>query len=169
MLRKFKLSALVVVTLVIFAACSQSEEEALNDAENRLKDAFLSTEINEENYSLNMLDIYKPEELEVSEDRNYNVIFTDGERPFVLFINEFEAPNSKWFYNNLEENEEELFLSTFENEDAFTYLHAIQSDEDQMEIHLGIGGIKMSTISNVNQVEEDVEMMINMIRSIDEN
>ncbi|GAA0455846.1 hypothetical protein [Alkalibacillus silvisoli] len=150
---------------VIIGACSPSVEDAFNQADSTVKDVFLSTEAKEPNYSFDSFNVYKPDELEVLDESEHNVVFTDGDQPFVLFVNELEAPNSRWFYDRIED--EGVHLRTFQTDEAFSYLHALEHDEDY-EVHLGIGGIKMSTVSSLNEIEGDIEMMIEIINSVKE-
>lgn len=44
--------------------------------------------------------------------------FQEDDQPYVLFINEFEEPNSQYLYNQLPE-EDEVYISTIETADAF--------------------------------------------------
>ncbi|TFB25081.1 hypothetical protein E3U55_01425 [Filobacillus milosensis] len=164
---------LALVSFIVFgllSGCLQSESSIMNQADNRLKEVFLSNKTVETNFELNQFKIYKPETFELGEERKNNVIFYKDEQPFILFINEFEEPNSKWFYNDLKKDKNNSdYLSTFENEKEFAYFSVKDREEDHIEVQLGIGGIKMSTLTTTDDVEEDVEDMIMMIKSIDEN
>ncbi|NIK13467.1 hypothetical protein [Alkalibacillus almallahensis] len=154
----------IVLLGFVLGACSPSMDEAFDEAENKVKETFLSSNTKETNTNFDQFDIYKPEELEVSDQNKSNVVFKEDDQSYVLFVNEFEAPNSKWFYNQIENKG--LYLKTFETEDAFAYLQAKEYDEERYEIHVGIGGIKMSTVTNVGDMEEDITMMIEMIESV---
>ncbi|WP_188206466.1 hypothetical protein [Alkalibacillus aidingensis] len=167
---RMKIIIVAWLSLFVLTACTQSTEDVLNEADKHLKDVFLSNEQIDTNYSFKQFDIYKPDELEVVETSDHNIIFSNGNQPFVLLINEFESPNSKWFYNQISE-EDSLHLRTYESDDAFAYLHAVEREDENegYEIHVGIGGVKMSTITEVRQMSEDVEMMIQMIKSVEEN
>src|SRR5690625_2012869 len=147
----------------------QSEEKVLNEIERKLKDEFLSNEIEETNAELGSFKIYIPEQLEIENEGTNNYIFTDGSRPFVLFINEFEAPNSKWFFNRLQnEKHDDLHLRSFESADEFVYLAVEKYDEEDYELQIGIGGIKMTTLSEMDQLIDDVEMMLEIVKSVEE-
>ncbi|MDQ0351294.1 hypothetical protein J2R98_001097 [Alkalibacillus filiformis] len=157
---------LPLVFVVVISACSPSAEEAFNQAESEVRSVVLSSEDIEPNYSFDRFDTYKPENFQVTDENQHNVVFNDGDQPYVLFVNEFEEPNSKWFYNRIQD--EGVYLRTIETDDAFAYIHAIEHD-DQYEVHLGIGGIKMSTVTNLNQVEDDAKLMIEIISSVEQN
>ncbi|MET3682683.1 hypothetical protein ABID56_000764 [Alkalibacillus flavidus] len=155
-----------LILALVITGCSQSMEEAFDKGESHVKDTFLSTEGPEANYTVNDFELYKPDELRVSEQNASNIVFNDSGQSYILFINEFEAPNSRWFYNQIENKDQ--YLRTFQTDEAFAYLHADNYEEDSYEVHVGIGGIKMSTVTTPNQMEDDITMMINMIKSVEQ-
>ncbi|GEN45945.1 hypothetical protein [Alkalibacillus haloalkaliphilus] len=157
---------LLMLTVAVVAACSPSAEEAFSQAESEVRSVVLSSEEIETNYSFDRFDAYKPDDFQVTDANPHNVVFNDGGQPYVLFVNEFEAPNSQWFYNRI--SDEGVYLRTIETEDAFAYIHAIEHGDDQYEVHLGIGGIKMSTITSLSQVEDDAKLMIEIISSVEQ-
>lgn len=164
-----KSALLLSFFFVTLTGCMQTEEKVLNEIERKLKDEFLSNEVKETNTELRSIKVYIPEELEIENEGTNNYIFTDGSRPFVLFINEFEAPNSKWFFERLQsEQHDDLHLRSFESADEFVYLAVEKYDEEVYEVQIGIGGIKMSTLSEMDQLEEDVEIMLEMVKSVEE-
>ncbi len=156
-----------MLIVAVITACSPSAEEAFSQAESEVRSVVLSSEDIESNYSFDRFDAYKPEDFQVTDENPHNVVFNDGDQPYVLFVNEFEEPNSQWFYNRIEN--EGIFLRTIETDGAFAYIHAIEHGDDQYEVHLGIGGIKMSTITNLSQVEDDAKLMIEIISSVEQN
>ncbi|MGM8215657.1 hypothetical protein ACLIA0_08770 [Bacillaceae bacterium W0354] len=160
----------LVFFLVTLTGCLQSEDKVMNEIEKRLKDEFLSDEKIEANFELKRLSVYKPDSLELQEEGINNFIFTDGSRPYVLFINEFEAPNSKWFYNRLksENKNNKMFLRSFESDEEFVYLAVQEHEDKQYEVQIGIGGIKMSTLTNIKDLETVVSTMLDMIQSVEE-
>lgn len=164
---KNKILWMVVVLSIGLHACSPSEEEAFEDADRKVREAVLAEETREPNHELNAFQIYLPDSLEISEEDQTNVVFSDGDQPYVLFINEFEEPNSKYLYNNLPEDDE-VYLSTIETEDAFSYILIQDREEETYELSVGIGGIKMTTLIDVDHLTEESELMIEMIRSIQE-
>ncbi|PKR79326.1 hypothetical protein CEY16_06180 [Halalkalibacillus sediminis] len=167
-MKKLKMIVSLIVVFGLLGACSQSKEEIFNQSERQVKDVFISSELIEPNTEFKNFNIFKPDELEVLEDGKNNVVFTDGEQPYILFINELEEPNSKWFYNQVIESEEKSdYLTTFENDEEFAYFNVIEKQDESYELQLGIGGVKMATISEKDEIEADVTKMIQMIKSLE--
>ncbi|GEL77197.1 hypothetical protein [Tenuibacillus multivorans] len=168
--KKGFLALITLISMTILAGCLQSETQVMDQADNRLKDVFLSEETIDTNFELTDFEVFKPESLELVEEAENNIIFKEDDQPFILFINEFEAPNSKWFYNQIESNQDEnnLYLSTFESDTEFAYFSVDELDGDELQVQLGIGGVKMTTLTTTGSVEQDVEVMIKMVKSIQE-
>ncbi|RPF55315.1 hypothetical protein EDC24_0186 [Aquisalibacillus elongatus] len=171
--KKLALSVVGLVLIAFLAGCSKSESEILDEADRQLKEIFLSSETIETNFELTNMHIYKPDSFEFSEERDNNIIFYEDEQPFLLFINEFEEPNSKWYYNELESAQNEdnhVHLKTFESEEEFAYFNVVEreDEEDHYEVQLGIGGIKIATITTLDQLQHDVEEMIKIVKSVEE-
>lgn len=165
--KRLWLAFVTLTILVLLSGCLSSEEDTLEETNSIVKEEFLSDLEIERNFESNDFEMYKPDSLEFSEARGSNLIFFEGEQPYILFVNELEAPNSKWFYDDLKEREEELHLRTFETEDRFAYYSVEEKEEEHYEVQVGIGGIKMATRTELNNLKEDVQEMIKMVKSID--
>lgn len=157
----------LILTFTLLAGCFQSEEEVMREAEKIIKAEFLSKEKVDTNYETTGFNLYKPEELAIEEEEKNTIVFNNGDRPYVLFINEFEPPNSQWSYDRLKNNNQDIFLRTFQSEEQFAYLGIIEHEDNQYEIQLGIGGIKMSTLSNIDSLVSDVDMMMQIVKSVE--
>ncbi|MFC0015587.1 MULTISPECIES: hypothetical protein [Allobacillus] len=167
MIDKKLLWMVVVLSLLMVAACSPSEEEAYSDAKSKVKEAVLADQVKEPNKELENFSLYKPEDMSIIEQGPTNVIFQEDDQPYVLFINEFEEPNSKYLYNQLPE-EDEVYLSTIESTDAFSYILIQKREENEYELSVGIGGIKMTTMTDLDHLSNESKRMIEIIRSIEE-
>ncbi|SEQ37123.1 hypothetical protein [Piscibacillus halophilus] len=165
--KKVLLVFLTLPLFILLTGCLDSEEDVLEESNTLVKDVFLSDEVLDKNFELNRLEMYKPDSLEFSEARDQNLIFYENSQPFILFINELEAPNSKWYYNELQEKDDELHLRTFETDDEFAYFSAEEKEDDQFEVQVGIGGVKMATLTNISDLKEDVQEMMKMVKSIE--
>ena len=162
-----KILWMVVVLSLLMVACSPSEEEAYSDAKSQVKEAVLADQVKEPNKELENFSLYVPEALNIIEQGPTNVIFQEDDQPYVLFINEFEEPNSQYLYNQLPE-EDEVYISTIETADAFSYILIQKREENEYELSVGIGGIKMTTMTELDHLSGESERMIEIIRSIEE-
>ncbi len=152
--------------VIIMSGCLNSEEDTIEESETVVKEMFLSDAEIERNFEAEEFKMYKPESLEFSESRGQNLIFFEEEQPYILFINELEAPNSKWYYDELKQKEEQLHLRTFETEEQFAYYSVKEKEEGQYEVQVGIGGVKMATKTEADDLIDDVQEMMKMVKSI---
>src|SRR5690625_2558002 len=117
-----KSALLLSFFFVTLTGCMQTEEKVLNEIERKLKDEFLSTEVKETNTELRSIKIYMTKELAIEQEGTNNDTCTRGSRAFVLFIDELEAPNTKWFFERLEgQLHDDLHFRCFEGADEFVY------------------------------------------------
>lgn len=140
-------------------------EEVLSDAvevaEKQFKDH--SGEINTE---LAHFSIFLPEGFNVEEQSAHNLILTKEEQTYILFYNELESEASRLNYNAVsDENKNSKWLESFEDNERFGYIY-ITELEEQFEVQLGVGGVKVTTISSQERLLEDVNDMMEMANSL---
>lgn len=164
--KRLVLAFITLMSGVFLTGCLSSEKDIIDESETVVKEVFLADSEIERNFEAEEFRIYKPESFEFSESRGQNLIFFEDEQPYILFINELEAPNSKWYYDELKQKEDQLHLRTFETEDQFAYYSVEEKKEGQYEVQVGIGGVKMATETEADDLIDDAKEMMKMVKSI---
>ncbi|TCT19913.1 hypothetical protein EDD68_11642 [Melghiribacillus thermohalophilus] len=142
-----------------------SEEQIIDDTERAVKDAFLAdpTEATEETDSLSL---YVPEKMDMADATEYNLVLQDGDQTYLLFFNPLEEDASRLLYESANKNDV-LIDSTFQSEEQFGYVVAVPyNDDGQYELIVGLGGKRISTVSEKRNLAEDAGLMMEMVRSI---
>lgn len=159
-----------VLSLFLLTGCMATPEERLATGLSEVRTAFEEEPL-ETNETAGSTELYLPGGYDIEEpsDDN-NVIITKGSDSFVLFINPNEAPDSKFFYDLQKANEEQQWIAdeTFEEKGRFGFVTLRQIAEDRVEVVVSAGGVKMTTISEESDVPDNMEWMMETVRSIEE-
>jgi hypothetical protein len=124
-----------------------------------------SVEVNSETDELSM---YVPESFVVVEESPNNVILSREEQQYILFYNSFEPVTSKLNYEAASKDTDSLVLESFEENDRFGYIYITseEANDKALLLQIGVGGVKITTISSKNEILYDVEQMMLMANSI---
>ena len=164
-MKKYRLSLSVLFVVILLVACSSSIESEKVNAEEKTKVAFEKQSI-QTNQSLQFIDFYLPSGIVVKEEMPNNIILDKGSHPYIVFYNPNEDSQSKVLYETAKKSAEHIVHEkTFTKDDQFGYLLINQAHEGLYEISVGIGGIKATTETKVNNLAEDAEMMMEIVSS----
>ncbi|UOQ86331.1 hypothetical protein [Gracilibacillus salinarum] len=168
-MRMEKFGFLTVSILLIFVIAMsiwsiEPTEEVLTEATDVAENQF-EQEIKDPNEELDHFSLFVPEGFEVEEQSQNNVILTKDNQTYILFYNKLESDTSKLNYEAAMEMEDHDKLVSFEDQDRFGYINIAERD-DQFEVQLGVGGVKVTTISSKQELTEDVKSMMNMANSL---
>ncbi len=153
--------------ILLLAGCGKTVEEQITDGLAFTEAAFEETEI-EANTEIGKIAVYVPRGYTVEEgatDMNY--IFSKGKESFILFINTIEAEDSRLHYELLK-NDKNLQIikeETFENNEAFGFTAVIEHGEEQFELIVSSGGVKMTTLSEGKRMDEKLTEMTEIVLS----
>lgn len=164
-MRKFAY-VLSAIVLFILTGCMQSSEEIKNNSIVKTEEAFSKKQQNT-NEKTEEFSYYLPENFQVKETKKFNVLLEKGNQNFILFVNQNEERNSKVSYETLMEQYKDPFISeTFEKDNQFGYLFVVEIDKRLYEVTVGIGGTKLTTESKANDLEEDSQVMMEIVKSV---
>ncbi|RYG71549.1 hypothetical protein EU245_13820 [Lentibacillus lipolyticus] len=169
MLRRLYEVFTVLFGILILTGCSmmQSEEEAIQHAEETAEKLFHADDAVEANKELDTFSMYVPAGLEVDKEELSNVILKDGNQTYIVFYNNLEGPKSKLSYKAAAKEDKALLLERFKDKNKFGYIRIMPADkEDKYELQLGVGGVKITTYTPKKSLESDAEEMMKMARSI---
>jgi hypothetical protein len=168
MFRKWKFILLLTISVLALAACGKSLDERATAGVEAAREAFHSNDKNRTE-EIDGIKLYKPAGFTISDNSDaQNIVFMKNEETFILFINPNEKSDSKLFYELLlaDQSKEIVEQATFTNEDTFGFAAVVKSDDDNFELITSVGGSKMTTITKKKKVEENLEKMMEIVRSI---
>ena len=162
------LIASLVVSLLV--GCSSLEEQAVNGIENA-KVAF-QDDAEKPNEKVNNINIFIPSGFSIEKESNEtNILLSKGNESFILFINPNELQSSRLYYDLMmsDSNLKVVEEKTFEQNGRFGFAAIIENSEEKYELITSIGGIKLTTISQAQDIENNLEKMMLIVRSISTN
>ena len=160
-------SALLLIFIIVLSVYSyQSEESIIEQAGNTANEIFFNKDIPKDNYTGEHFSFYLPEPMEVEEVDNFNAMLKSGDKTIIIFYNTLEDNLSKLNYEAAKTEEAVLFES-FEDDNKFGYVRILPFDtEGKFEIQIGVGGVKVTTISTKSEAINDAGNLMNIALSI---
>ncbi|WP_182201122.1 hypothetical protein [Paraliobacillus salinarum] len=158
------LNIMFVIALFLLVGCAPSEEEALTSVESIAKTEF-EKKPQEANQKHENFNLYVPNDYKVTEVSKSNLILENGDQTFILFYNSLEETTSKLNFQAAEANGNYQLLQSFEDNERFGYVK-VSKLEKNYELQIGIGGVKITTQTNLRNIEEDTEKMMKMANSL---
>ena len=153
--------------LLFLAGCSLSEQEAI-EASLQTFDNAVEEETKEANEETENIDYYLPNGFTVDSEVNNNIVIEHQEQTYILFVNPFESDSSEVVYETtLAFYEEPIVNITLEKNGSFIFLIVDKGpSDDTYEVIVGIGGKKMTTITEVDNMNQSVQDMLDIIKSV---
>ena len=168
MKRKWFLIAASCVLLLTLTGCGKTVEEQIDTGVASAQTVF---EENPQltNKTIGKIELYVPVgfDVEESEDPN-NLIMTKGDESYILFVNYYEKEDSNLHYELLKNDSSKKIIKeeTVEFDGAFGFSAVREYDEEQFELIVSSGGVKMSTISEDKDIDQKLVDMMTIVRSV---
>lgn len=104
-----------------------------------------------------------------SESEN-NIVLTEDEQTYLLFVNPFEPKDSEVLYDSTKMNHSDLLVDhTVTDEGRLGYLlvSPVGGEEEELyEVTVGLGGVKMTTVTETGNMEASTKSMMEIISSV---
>lgn len=157
--------AIAVLLILFLSGFFVSEKQAMQNAKSAAKEAFEKEEV-PLTKDLEEISLYMPESMEIISNSANNLILREDDQSYILFYNPFEKLISQTFYKAANQAKDIELIETFSNEERFGYIRIIQLTDESYELQLGVGGVKMTTETDKNDLEDDSKEMMKIVRSI---
>ncbi|MGE7918612.1 hypothetical protein ACQKM9_06605 [Viridibacillus sp. NPDC093762] len=159
---------LIISVLASLAGCGQTIEEQMDQGMENAKSVF-NAKPEKSTEQANKINFYLPSEftIETSSD-DTNIILSKDENAFVLFINPNESNDSERFYKALKADKKANIVKeqTFKKKNRFGFVSVLKKEDTQYEIIVSSGGVKLTTITNGENIDELIEQMMQIVRSV---
>ncbi|QHE53297.1 hypothetical protein [Pontibacillus sp. HMF3514] len=157
--------AIAVLLILFLSGFFVSEKQAMQNAKSAAKEAFNKEEV-PFTRELESISLYMPETMEIVSNSANNLILREDEQGYILFYNPFEKLESDTFYKSAKQAKDIKMIETFSNDERFGYLRIIQLNDESYELQVGVGGVKMTTETDKNDLKDDAHEMMKIVRSI---
>ncbi|MEC1177540.1 hypothetical protein P9B03_03505 [Metasolibacillus meyeri] len=163
------LHGLAITTLAFtLAGCGKSVQEQIEVGVASAETIFQEgAEV--PNMTNGSIELFVPKSYTVEQGANeMNYILTRDKDSYILFVNTNEQEDSKLHYDNLMADATKNVVKSqeMETEGAFGFSAVVQQSDKHYELIVSIGGIKMTTISEDRKIEEKLNTMMQIVRSV---
>lgn len=158
----------ISVVILMLTACGKPVEEQVTEGVASTATVFEAKPV-EPTTTVGKIEVYLPSGYKIEEGTNeMNYIVTKGKDSFILFVNTIEQEDSRLHYDLLV-NDSKLNImkeQTFEQEEAFGFAAVIEHSEEQYELVVSSGGVKMTTVAKDKKIDEKLVDMMEIVRSV---
>ena len=154
----------IFVILLFTIGCS-SKEDILLDTKEATANAFESgpkgVNIEQKHFAY-----YMPDTMNQDSIQEHNVILMEGKQTYILFVNTLEPKDSQAVYESTYSDQEYELHETFKKDEQFGFVKVLEMDDSRYEIIVGIGGVKLTTVTKLNKVASSAEKMMVIANSV---
>lgn len=163
------LLGLFTVAAIVLAGCTATPEENMVNALENAHKAF-SAVAPETNESSDGTAFYLPGGYTVEEPSDErSITLSKGSDSFLLSINPNESADSTLFYDLLKSDSQPEWIvdETFEENGRFGFAAMRKIADDRFELVASTGGAELKTISDAGRMDDNMDWMMQTVRSID--
>lgn len=156
---------ILIISFGLLLGCSASKEEAISQSRKIAETTFMG-DIQKPTKTTKGFSYYLPEGFEITDEMENNVILSEGKQEYILFVNPQETPDSQVIFNELKNAKKEESVDTFKSDGRFGYIIIMPAKDKKYEVIVGIGGIKMTTLSSAGDMVENTKNMMEITNSV---
>lgn len=161
-----KVILLLLPFILLLSACTGPIDEEQEKAKDNALEAFEKDPI-QPNEEIANMKLYVPRGLEVAESDANNIVFSEDEKLYILFVNPNEERTSQVLYEStLATIEKPRLNEKFQEDDQFGYIIIHDISEEIFGLTVGIGGVKLSTETTTDKIAADAEKMMEIVASL---
>ena len=169
MSRKWLQASAFMLLLLGLTGCNQSIDEQIANGLQQSETIFAEKpETHTDKIGNVQLFLPSKYKIEDSSDK-YNILVSKGKQSYILFINDREEPDSKLYYELLKEDSSKKIIDekTYEKDNTFGFAAVFKTEnEEEFELVVSSGGVKMTTISRMKDVEDNLQEMTKIVHSV---
>lgn len=156
---------LVFLMCLLIAGCSGNEGH-IDKAVKATVSAF-SDDVLQPNTEVGLIKVYLPKKFKIEEEHDNNLILKRGNQAYILFVNPNEnRDSSQLFLTAKEQPTDYLVLESFQTDEKFGFISIIESSEEKYELAVGSGGVKMTTVTDTENLKNEAEKMMKIVSSV---
>lgn len=159
----------LMLLLLGLSGCNQSIDEQIASG-LQLTETVFAEKPEAHTDSIGNIQLFLPSKFNIEDSSdNYNIIISKGKQSFLLFINDREGADSRLYYDLLksEGTHEIIEENTYEKNGIFRFSAVSKTTNDnEFELVVSSGGVKMTTISKGSNIEDSLHEMTKIVHSV---
>ena len=168
MKHRWLLAATISIVIFALTGCGKSVEEQINNGVASAQSIFEENS-QQPNQAVGNIELYVPKGYTIKQSEDgVNLLLQKGSENYILFVNINEAEDSTLHYKILKNNSADKIVKeqTVELDGAFGFTAVVKYGEEQFELIVSSGGVKMSTISKDHNIDSKLIEMMQIVRSV---
>jgi hypothetical protein len=163
------INSILFISLLFLAGCSLSIEDATEKTVSTVEKSFVDKEM-EASEESEAFSYYLPIQFSIETETENNIVFTNKKQTYVLFVNPYEPYDSEVVYDSTKSNYENLELDHTMTEDGklgYILISQVEEEEEEFyEVTVGVGGVKMTTVADTQNMEASAKTMMEIVSSV---
>ncbi|MEG0258889.1 MAG: hypothetical protein RR595_08470 [Lysinibacillus sp.] len=159
----------LMLLILALTGCSASPEEQITNG-IQLTEKVFAEKPESHTDSVDDVQLYLPSKFDITDrSDSHNIVMDKGKQSFILFINKNEQIDSELYYDLLKKDDKKEIIEekVYDKKGIFGFSAVIKTEkEDEYELIVSCGGVKMSTISPAKKVEDNLHDMTKIVRSV---
>ncbi|MFJ7953154.1 hypothetical protein ACIQZG_16690 [Lysinibacillus sp. NPDC096418] len=169
MSRKWLQASALMLLLLGLSGCNQSIDEQVANG-LQLSETIFAEKPETHTDTIGNIQLFLPSKYKIEDSSDkYNILLSKGKQSYILFINDREKPDSKLYYDLLKEDSSKEIIDekTYEKDNTFAFSAIFKTEnEEEFELVVSSGGVKMTTISKMKDVEDNLHEMTKIVHSV---
>lgn len=164
--RKWRFLLVPLALVLVLAACASPEEQAAEGVRSATK--LLEETPEQPNEKVGEHGLFIPSGYQVETGSEApNILLNHSNDTYVLFINENEPATSRLYYDLLVSDPSKEIVEDETNElsDQFGFAAVVAHSDDQFELIVSRGGVKLSTVTNDKAIDTKLQDMMRIVHS----
>lgn len=166
--RWLQISGLILMLLAL-TGCNETIDKQIENGLQQTQTIFAEKPESHTD-TLGQIKLFLPSKFEIEDSSDpYNILISKGKESYILFINDREKADSKLYYELLQgDSSKEIIDEITYKQDGFFGFSAVTKTEhdDEFELIVSSGGVKMTTISQGNHIEDNLQEMTKIVHSV---
>lgn len=146
--------------------CSASSDEAINQSK-KIAETTFQEKAKTPTETTKGFSYYLPKGFKIDEKFENNVILKKEKQEYILFVNPHEPLKSDVLFNELKKSgKDEKSIATFKDDNRFGYISITPVKDRKYEVIVGIGGVKMTTLTSASDMVSNTKDMMEIAHSV---
>ncbi|MDQ0882710.1 hypothetical protein [Peribacillus sp. V2I11] len=160
--KKFLVFLLISSLIVGCSGIERQTEKAMKAAEVAFRDDEKQPDL-----EAGLIQVYLPKDFKVVEEHDNNLILQKGDKIYILFVNPNEKEDSSVLYLAMKQQKDQyVVLHSFQTDDKFGFISIKEIPKEKYELAVGIGGVKLTTETDKDQLKTDAKQMMEIVSSV---
>ncbi|WP_407268505.1 hypothetical protein [Radiobacillus sp. PE A8.2] len=166
MLKHVKQIIFLMIPMLVIGCSSPTAEETMLEVESVTQENFNNVKP-KPNQVTEIYSYFLPSEMTVANDLENNIVLEQGDNIIAVFYDSFITPNSEKLYEEEKKKDKKPVLIKKLSENPTGFVKVIKIDGGLYELTVGLGGVKASTITEINQLSDQANSLSKLVNSFE--